>query len=490
MTTPNEVGASARAFVRDFQRAVSAGFTLLAVLTAEEARARDLVARACGKMPVVYWTHASGTPLREALARAAASDAKELHVFVDLGRELEDPHVRRILREIGLGARRALVLLLASTLDLPADLERETAYLELPLPDRAELAELYEATARMTKSAATPAPADDGRDRDAFVRAAAGLTTSEAARAFRLARAETDPGVALRRVIAEKRRGLARTATLELVDDDVALGDVGGLDVVKAWLASRVRAYGEDARSYGLPEPRGMLLCGVQGCGKSHVSKAAAHVLGLPLVRLDFAALFAAPSPEQALRECLRAVTAIAPMVLWVDEIEKGLGGGVDGRQVRVFGAFLTWLQERTAPVFVAATANEVAQLPPELARRGRFDEVFFVDLPSAREREEILAVALRRRGRSPEALPVASIAKPLDQYSGAELEQVVGNALFRAFAQKRDLTEEDLRASAREIIPLAVLYEEKVQALRTWGKTRARRASADTRMLELFDDR
>jgi len=488
MTAPNDVGASARAFVKDFQRAVSAGFTLLAVLTAEEARARDLVGRACGKMPVVYWTHASGTPLRDALARAASSDAKELHVFVDLGRELEDPHVRRVLREIGLGARRALVLLLASALDVPADLEREMAYLELPLPDRAELAELYEATGRANRAAAPSA--DDGRDRDAFVRAAAGLTTSEAARAFRLARSEPDAGDALRRVIAEKRRGLARTATLELVDDEIALGDVGGLDVVKAWLASRVRAYGEDARSYGLPEPRGMLLCGVQGCGKSHVSKAAAHVLGLPLVRLDFAALFAAPSPEQALRECLRAVTAIAPMVLWVDEIEKGLGGGVDGRQVRVFGAFLTWLQERTAPVFVAATANEVAQLPPELARRGRFDEVFFVDLPSAREREEILSVALRRRGRSPEALPLASIAKPLEQYSGAELEQVVGNALFRAFAQKRDVSEEDLRASAREIVPLAVLYEEKVQALRTWGKTRARRASADTRMLELFDDR
>ncbi len=182
-------------------------------------------------------------------------------------------------------------------------------------------------------------------------------------------------------------------------------------------------------------------------------------------------------------------MTAIAPLVLWVDEIEKGLGGGVDGRQVRVFGAFLTWLQERTAPVFVAATANEVAQLPPELARRGRFDEVFFVDLPSAREREEILAVALRRRGRDPSALPLASIAKPLDQYSGAELEQVIGNALFRAFGQKRDVGEEDLRAAAREIIPLATLYEEKVQALRTWGKTRARRASADTRMLELFDD-
>jgi SpoVK/Ycf46/Vps4 family AAA+-type ATPase len=251
-----------------------------------------------------------------------------------------------------------------------------------------------------------------------------------------------------------------------------------------------VRAYGDDARAFGLPEPRGMLLCGVQGCGKSHASKAAATVLGLPLVRLDFAAVFANPSPEHALREGLRAVTAIAPVVLWVDEIEKGLGAGgpVDARQVRVFGAFLTWLQERSEPVFVAATANEVEHLPPELARRGRFDEVFFVDLPSAREREEILALTLRRRGRSPDGLELELIAKPLDHFSGAEIEQVVSSALFRAFGLGRELLEEDLRAAAREIIPLATLYEEKVQALRAWGRTRARRASADRRMLDLFE--
>jgi SpoVK/Ycf46/Vps4 family AAA+-type ATPase len=171
-----------------------------------------------------------------------------------------------------------------------------------------------------------------------------------------------------------------------------------------------------------------------------------------------------------------------------VDEIEKGLGGGNDARQVRVFGAFLTWLQERTAPVFVAATANEVEHLPPELARRGRFDEVFFVDLPSAVEREDILALTLRRRGREPGSFALAALAKTLEQFSGAELEQLVASALFRAFGQKRDLSDEDLRAAAREIIPLATLYEEKVQALRAWGKARARKASADRRMLELFD--
>ncbi len=210
-------------------------------------------------------------------------------------------------------------------------------------------------------------------------------------------------------------------------------------------------------------------------------------------MRLDFAAVFASPSPEQALREGLRAVTAIAPVVLWVDEIEKGLGasgGGIasDGRQARVFGAFLTWLQERSAPVFVAATANDVEHLPPELARRGRFDEVFFVDLPSPQEREEILALTLRRRGRRADGMALANIAKPLDNFSGAELEQVVTSALFRAYAQRRDLLEEDLRSAAREVVPLATLYEEKVQALRAWGRARARKASADRRMLDLFE--
>lgn len=488
MTKPGQqASGAAQAFVRDFQRAVQAGFTLLAVITAEEARARELIVRACKGLPVVYWTAACGVSIHEALEKASAAELEQVDVLVDIQPHLFDPFVQRALREIGLGARRAIVVLLGSALDVPADLEREMAIIDLPLPNRAEIGELLDATAPAAGVHTGVEPAV--WDRDAFVRAASGLTTCEAARAFRLARAETDAGQALRRVIAEKRRGLGRTATLELVDDDVPLDDVGGLDVIKAWLMSRVQAYGAEARAFGLPEPRGMLLCGVQGCGKSHVSKAAASVLGLPLVRLDFAAVFASPSPESALRECLRAVTAIAPLVLWVDEIEKGLGGGIDGRQVRVFGSFLTWLQERTAPVFVAATANDVTQLPPELARRGRFDEVFFVDLPSATEREEILALTLRRRGRDPGTLSLATIAKPLDHFSGAELEQLVANGLYRAFGQKRDVTDEDLRIAAREIVPLATLYEEKVQALRQWGKTRARRASADRRMLELFDD-
>jgi SpoVK/Ycf46/Vps4 family AAA+-type ATPase len=467
----------------DFERVLRAGFTLITIETGEEGRARQLIDGACIGLGVraTYWAASIEQSMRDAL-EAGPIDG-EVQVFLDPGPHMSDPTVMRLLREVGLGARRSIVILLGSHIELPPDLEREAAPIDLPLPTREELSALLQLVPQEERAA---------WDVAAFARAAAGLTMSEAARAFAMARTELDPEDSLKRVIAQKRRALKKSATLELIEDDVPLIDVGGLDVLKAWLTSRVRAYGDDARAYGLPEPRGMLLCGVQGCGKSLASKAAASVLGLPLVRLDFAAVFASPSPEQALRDGLRAVTAIAPVVLWVDEIEKGLGGGAAGmleaKQVRVFGSFLTWLQERTAPVFVAATANEVDQLPPELARRGRFDEIFFVDLPSPAEREDILALSLRRRGRRLEGISLASVAKPLDHFSGAELEQVVSGALFRAFGQKRDLLEEDLRAAAREVIPLATLYEEKIQALRAWGRTRARKASADRRVLDLFE--
>jgi SpoVK/Ycf46/Vps4 family AAA+-type ATPase len=290
-------------------------------------------------------------------------------------------------------------------------------------------------------------------------------------------------------VIQEKKGALRRNACLELIDSGVTLDEIGGLDVLKSWLRTRVLAFADGAQAFGLAEPRGMLVCGVQGCGKSLVSKATARVLSLPLVRLDFAEVFAAASAEHAIHEAMRTVEAVAPVVLWVDEIEKGLGGGGDARHARVFGAFLTWMQERRAAVFVAATANEVDRLPPELVRRGRFDEIFFVDLPSLSERAQILAVHLRSRGRDPAAYPVAELARELEHRSGAELEQMVSSALFRAYAEHIELSEDHLRASARELVPLATLYEEQIQALRQWGQTRARRASADRKTLDLFGD-
>jgi ATP-dependent 26S proteasome regulatory subunit len=477
-------------FIADIRTAIGAGVPILYVVTHEEARARALIAEAAGGGEhVASWTATRGLDADASLRIAALAIAapfpphKRVRVLYDVHPQLAEPHVVRALRDFALTAKSAGVtmILVSPVVAIPIEIERDVTLIDLPFPDPIETGLLFdEELVRRTH---------DLR-REVFVRGALGLTANEIARAFRLASEISDPAAALARVVAEKRSALRRSSTLELIQSDVSIDDVGGLEVLKAWLKMRVLAFDDRARAFGLAEPRGMLVCGVQGCGKSLVSKAAARVLGLPLVRLDFADVFAMPSPEQALRDAMRVTEAIAPVVLWVDEVEKGLGEGTtDARQARVFGAFLTWLQERRSLVFVAATANDVERLPPELSRRGRFDEIFFVDLPSVKERQDILRLQLTRRGRDPKAYAVDALGEELEHFSGAELEQVVTGALFRAFARQHDLTDVDLRAAARETTPLAVLYEEKIQALRTWGKTRARRASADRRTLELFGD-
>jgi ATP-dependent 26S proteasome regulatory subunit len=483
---------SKKAFLAEMKAALGSGVPIIYVVTHEEARARSLIAEAAGGPDhIASWTSTRGlegdASLRlPALAIAAPfQETKRVRVLYDVHPQLSEPHVVRALRDFALTAKSSgnTLVLVSPIVTIPVEIDRDTTLIDLPFPDAAEAGAIFdEELIHFVRTR--------GFKRDVFVRGALGLTANEITRAFRLASEIDDSTAALARVVAEKRSALRRSSTLELIQSDIAIEDVGGLEVLKAWLKMRVLAFDDKAREFGLAEPRGMLVCGVQGCGKSLVSKAAARVLGLPLVRLDFADVFAMPSPERALRDAMRVTEAIAPVVLWVDEVEKGLGEGTsDAGQARVFGAFLTWLQERKSLVFVAATANEVERLPPELSRRGRFDEIFFVDLPSAKERQDILRLQLTRRGRDPATFMVDALGEELEHFSGAELEQVVTGALFRAFAHKHDLTDADLRAAARDTTPLAILYEEKIQALRTWGKTRARRASADRRTLELFGD-
>jgi SpoVK/Ycf46/Vps4 family AAA+-type ATPase len=471
--------------------AIAARVPIIYVATHEEERALLLLGDAVGMARVTTWTSTKGldtdpaakTPIQA--IQAPFTREHPVRVLFDIHPHITEPEVVRALRDFARNVRAtgAVLILVSPVPQIPVELDRDTTVIDLPLPGPEEAGALFD-------QENTRISVPEGLTKDGFVRAALGLTQGEMYRAFRLAAMLPDGTSALARVVAEKQSALRKSSTLELISADVSLDDIGGLEVLKAWLKMRVLAFDEGARAFGLAQPRGMLVCGVQGCGKSLVSKAAARVLGLPLVRLDFADVFAMPSPEQALREATRVVEAISPVVLWVDEIEKGLGEGTsDARQARVFGAFLTWLQERRAMVFVAATANEVERLPPELSRRGRFDEIFFVDLPSAKERQDILRLQLTRRGRDPGAFAVDTLGEELEHFSGAELEQVVSGALFRAYAKKRELTDLDLRAAAKETTPLAVLYEEKIQALRTWGRARARRASADRRTLELFGD-
>jgi SpoVK/Ycf46/Vps4 family AAA+-type ATPase len=270
---------------------------------------------------------------------------------------------------------------------------------------------------------------------------------------------------------------------LEFYEAHGDLDDVGGLDELKAWLGKRGAAFSEKAHSFGLPAPRGVLLLGVPGCGKSLTAKAVGAAWNLPLLRFDVGSVFGkyVGESEANLRRALRAAEAVAPCVLWVDELEKAIssGRGEDGgTTLRILGAFLSWLQEKSTPVFVVATANNVESLPPELLRKGRLDEIFFVDLPSECERRAIFAIHLRKHGRDVEAFEVEALAQNSAGYSGAEIEQAVIAALYDAFDEQREVATCDVLHNLQAMVPLSITMQEEVAALRTWASTRARAAS------------
>jgi hypothetical protein len=407
-----------------------------------------------------------------------------LFALLDATRLLGHPVAARRLRDLlpVLAERQQTLVLVGPRAEPPLELSRELGRVELALPRASELEALL---ARVVD------PADADAIRGA-ARAALGLTAAEASRIVRRAAARTGGGLgaeAIAEIVREKQRALGRSRALAFHDGDEALEQVGGLGELKRWLRERRAAFGESARKFGLPAPRGLLLLGVQGCGKSLCAKAVAREWQFPLLRLDLAATFGAEvSPEAAIHEATQVAESLAPAVLWVDEMEKGFAAAsADPRASRVFGSFLIWLSEKRAPVFVVATANDIAGLPPELLRRGRFDEIFFVDLPSERERAEILAIHLRRRGRDPERLPLEELSQAAERLSGAELEQVVCAALYTAFGERRDLHENDLRNAIQETVPLYDVYEERIKELRDWARTRARAASVDARMIDLF---
>ncbi|MFW5875632.1 MAG: AAA family ATPase, partial [Myxococcota bacterium] len=282
------------------------------------------------------------------------------------------------------------------------------------------------------------------------------------------------------RVLEAKRRIIERSGVLEYFPADESMGEVAGLTRLKEWLQKRRMAFREQerARQFGLAPPKGLLLLGVQGCGKSLCAKAVAHAWGMPLVRLDPASLYQKyfGETEKNFRRATRTAEAMAPIVLWLDEIEKAFASGEDrdsGTSRRVFGSFLTWLQEKRSDVFVIATANDVTRLPPELLRKGRFDEIFFVDLPGREVRREILAVHLRRRQRDPGAFDLDVLADATDGFSGAEIEQAVVSALYTAFAAASELGTDAVLEEIRQTVPLSVTMAEKIDALRHWARRR-----------------
>lgn len=491
-------------------------YTLLFLKTWEEDRWETELAELALEMErgLVVWTATNGAlpapdeaPIDSAdplafLAQIEAYPRDHLFLIKDFHPYLANPHVLRKLRDLvsRLGEQNKTLLFLSPVAQIPVELQKEAFEIDLPLPGMEELREELQTVLVQNAELADGPTTIEVEDEERLLKAVLGLTAREARKALRLAlqgRELVDDDV-LAAVVAEKRHLVQGSDLLEFYDLDEGVKDVGGLEVLKDWLTQRAEAFSERAREQGIPMPKGVLLLGIQGCGKSLTARATARLLSFPLVRMDVANLLSSDrgTSERNLRDVLRLMETIAPAVLWLDEIEKGFAGvGVDsdGAQdatmARLVGSFLTWMESRKAPVFVVATANSVANLPPEMLRRGRFDELFFVDLPNYHERKQILSIHLSKRGWKPDMYDLPDVANRTEGYSGAELEQIVISAMIDAYGQGRVLSQEDLNRSREQTVPLSVTMEEKVFELREWASTRCRRATSDSRVTQMLEE-
>ena len=485
---------------------IRARYPLLWMVTPEEERALHEIEElaTAQRKRLLLWSITNGvvnpalpkrvdTTKRDPLALLKAIQEEQepgLWVLRDFHPFLKDPTVVRRLREVAFSLKTSpkTVILLGPVLNIPTELEKEITVVDFDLPDAPRLERLLDGIIETAEEKGIKVNLDR-RQRGRLVQACLGLTENEAENAIAKAIIQAGDrldGDAVEAVTAEKQQIIRKSGLLEFHASQERLRNVGGLETLKEWLRKRVRAFSDEARAFGLPEPKGILLVGVQGCGKSLVARAVANSWRLPLLRLDVGRLFSSlvGSSEENLRNAIRVAESIAPVVLWVDEIEKGFSGvgssnvSDAGTAARVFGSFITWLQEKQAPVFVIATANDVSQLPPELVRKGRFDEIFFVDLPDAEERAEIWRIHLLKRNRDPAAFDLHTLAMASDGLSGAEIEQAVIAGLYEAFDQGRPLKMEDLLNVLQETIPLSTMMQEQIQALREWAHQRARPAS------------
>jgi hypothetical protein len=377
--------------------------------------------------------------------------------------------------------RNKTLVLVGCRLCLPPELERELTVIEFELPGKEELRVVL---GGIMESAGIVSLEIEHREQ--LIEAAAGLTTLEAENAYALSVAEAgtiEPVIVAR----EKAQAVRKLGLLELVETKESLASVGGLDVLKGWLLRRKNAFSQKARSYGLPTPKGLLIMGIPGTGKSLTAKATAAVFGAPLLRLDAGRIFGGlvGQSESNIRSVIQTAEAIAPCVLWLDEIEKGLAGSKSsgatdgGTSARVFGSFISWMAEKVAPVFVVATANDVSQLPPELLRKGRWDELFFVDLPNQEERQEIWRIQIARLGRDWKEYDVAQLAKATESLTGSEIEAVFVEALYRAFDDDREPTDLTIAEVLTDFVPLSKTMADQITGLRSWARGRARMATS-----------
>lgn len=406
---------------------------------------------------------------------------KDYHLF------LQDPNpiIVRKLKDVLLEGKtkQKPLIIVGCRLVLPPELEREITVVEFALPGKAALGHVLDG---IVESAGIKDLSPKRRDQ--AIDAACGLTTIEAENAFALSYAQTRT-IEASVVAREKAQAVKKSGLLEIIETRESLDSIGGLDVLKDWLLKRRHAFTQRAVDYGLPPAKGLLIIGIAGTGKSLTAKVTARVFGVPLLKLDAGRLYGGlvGQSEANLRSVIQTAEAIAPCCLWLDELEKGLAGSKSsgstdgGTSARVLGSLLSWMQEKTAPVFVVATANDVSQLPPELLRAGRWDALFFVDLPNADERQAIWSIQIRKHGRNPADFDPGQLAWASDGLTGSEIEAVFVEALYDAFSRGTEPTDLDVARVLTDFVPLSKTMAEQITALRTWATSRARFATSPT---------
>lgn len=487
----------------EIENLVKARYPLLYILSAEEKRVEEGLLDICKRTGLLFrrWSITEGLkdergqtvqeakdPLK-VLAWLADSTEQCILVLRDFHPFLKDFTVVRRLRDLHrvLPFQRKHAVILTPSMAVPAELSKELALIDYPLPDSEEISGIVDGIAKsVQRNHGTELRVlSNPEEKRQIVEAALGLTRHEIEAVMARSLVERR-NLEIDVILSEKEQIIRKTGTLEYYHPREQFSDIGGLDNLKVWLEKRKTAFSKKAQEFGLPKPRGILLLGVPGCGKSLTAKAVGAFWQLPLLRLDVGRLYSSyvGSSEENMRQAIKIAESVAPSILWLDELEKGFSGtgssnmSDGGTSARVFGSFITWLQEKTAPVFVLATANNVSQMPPELLRKGRFDEIFFVDLPAAAEREDVMRIHLRKRGRNPEDFDIRSLGDAMQNFSGSEIEQVVVSALYDAFEQEKPLSTEHLLQSTFETVPLARTMKEEIEAMREWARVRARRAS------------
>jgi len=478
---------------------IRAGYPGLYLVSPEEQRvdaemkqiARDL------KYHLMFWSAVDGLVDTSKNATTAANDPLEALVAIrdmndktiillrDFHLFLQDPNpilirqLKDVLQEAK--TKSKTLILLGCRLVLPAELEHELTVLEFALPGKEQLNQVLDGILESAQLSVI-----QGEQKDKILDAASGLTTIEAENAFALSVVETksiNPIIVAR----EKAQAVKKNGILEIIETRESLESIGGLDVLKEWLLKRRHAFGQRALEYGLPTPKGLLIIGIPGTGKSLTAKATARVFGVPLLKLDAGRIFAGlvGQSESNLRAVIQTAEAIAPCCLWIDEVEKGFAGSKSSGQTdggtssRVFGSFISWMQEKKAPVFVVATANDVSQLPPEMLRKGRFDELFFVDLPNQQEREAIWGIQIAKYSRDPKDFDLVQLGKMTEGLTGSEIENAFVEALYLAFDGEKEPTDLDIASVLTEFVPLSKLMAEQIAGLRGWAKGRARLATS-----------